>query len=68
MINITYIDGTVDEFKSEKILTISSENSRDEFLDIIENSHEEDDDDYDSDNDITIAEIRISEIRKIQYD
>ena len=68
MITIVYNDGTTDEFKSDKYLTIDTENSREEFLDIIENSHEEDDDDYDSDNDTTIAEIKISEVRKIQYD
>jgi hypothetical protein len=68
MITIMYTDGTVDEFKSDKYLTIDTENSREEFLDIIENSHEDDDDDYDSDNDTTIAEIKISEVRKIQYD
>lgn len=67
-ISITYIDGTVDEFKSEKYLSIDTDESREEFLDINENPNEDDDEDYDSDNTVNIAEIRIDQIRKIQYD
>ena len=67
MIQITYTDGTVDEFKSSKHIAADTENN-DNWVIITENENSEDDDDYDSDNDVTIAEVRKDQIRKIQYD
>lgn len=67
MIVITYIDGTTDEFKSTKHLTVDTENS-DDWIIVSENQYDTDADEYDSDEDVTIAEIRKEQVRKIQYD
>jgi len=66
MINIVYTDGIVDEFKSTKYLSIDMD-SDDEWAIITENTYDSDADDYDSDEDVTIAQIRKDHIRKIQF-
>jgi|WetSurMetagenome_2_1015567.scaffolds.fasta_scaffold55809_3 hypothetical protein len=68
IINVTYIDGTVDKFESKSgNLTLDNENSE-IWTTITENPHDEDSDDYDSDDDMVIVEIRTDEIRKIEYE
>lgn len=67
MITVTYIDGSVDEFKSTKHITADTEND-DNWVIIQENEYDSDADDYDEDADVTIAEIHKDQIRKIQYD
>jgi hypothetical protein len=67
MITVVYIDGTSDEFKSSSYLFTDFEES-DDWISIKENTRDSDDDEYDSDEDKTIAEIRRDQIRKIQYD
>lgn len=65
MITITYIDGSTDEFKSTKFVFTED---NDEWLNIKENTNDPDGDDYDDSDDILIAEIQRSQIRKLQYD
>lgn len=67
MITITYIDGTTDEFKTTKY--VFTENDDDDWVIVKENSRDPDnDDEYDADEDVVIAEIRKDQVRKIQYD
>lgn len=67
MITITYTDGTTDEFKTSKY--VFTEDDDENWVVIKENSRDPDtDDEYDSDEDVVIAEVRRDQIRKIQYD
>jgi hypothetical protein len=67
MIQITYIDGSIDEFKSSSYIFTDFEES-DDWVNIKENPKNTDDDEYNDDDDKTIAEIQRNQIRKIQYE
>lgn len=67
MIKITYTDGTTETFTSPgKFLTVNTDDDENWVM-IYENRKDQDNDDYDSDDDVLIAEIAKDEIRKIQY-
>jgi len=64
-INVTYKDGTTDEFTSNKFVFANDDD--DNWFTINENVNDNDSDDYDEDEDVLVAEINRSEIRKIHY-
>jgi hypothetical protein len=69
-ISITYIDGSIDKFESEKYLFTEKDNEDENnaLVLIKENKLESTDEDYDDELDVIVAEIQMSQIRKIQYD
>ena len=64
---IQYIDGTIDTFKSSKHIYAETDDDND-WVRIVENPNDVDADEYDEDENITVAKICKNQVRKIQYD